>query len=65
MEWPKIITNKAPEKQEFKVFDNLQSCKGYRRLREGQNYNHEMYSEALKEFKKYGAWIKYNDWFDD
>ena len=61
-EWPKIITDRPPEKQEFKVFD---SSKEYKALSGRQKYNHYMYSEALSEFEEYGGWIKYSDWFDD
>ena len=26
---------------------------------------HDMYQEALHQYKNHGGWIKYNDWFDD
>ena len=65
MEWPKIITDRPPNKSEFKVFDNLPHGGAYKTLEGRQKYNDEMYQEALNEFNEHGGWIKYSNWFDD
>lgn len=64
MEWPKIITERAPKRLEFKVFESVHDDLEYKESK-GFVYNDFMFKEALNEYDQFGRWIKYNDWFDD